>query len=240
MGDFNDLRIAHYNSTSSKWESETGSYSNTGSVGLTTVNSGTLTVSNVSSFSPFTFGTTDNTTNPLPIELLSFDLAVNNNKTVTLNWITASETNNKGFEIERSTDAEHWDILTFIKGAENSNELRSYSFIDQQPNKANYYRLKQIDFDGAFSFSPIRFISFEENIKNISVFPNPTSSTINLVGLQANQIAKIELYNYMGAYITDFPIETNHFSVDAFPKGIYIIHITFNNGNSQSIRFIKN
>ena len=44
----------------------------------------------------------------------------------------------------------------------------------------------------------------------------------------------------MGAYITDFPIETNQFSVDAFPKGIYIIHITFNNGNSQSIRFIKN
>jgi len=239
LGNKSDMRIAHYNSTSSKWEAETGTYTSTGNVSLTTVESGKITVSNVSSFSPFTFGTTDNTTNPLPIELLSFDLTKNNNQTVGLNWNTASETNNKGFEIQRSTDAEHWDVLTFIKGAGNSNELHSYSFIDQQAKMANYYRLKQIDFDGAFSFSPIRFISFEKNIENISVFPNPTSNKINLVGLQTNQIAKIELYNYMGAYITDFPIETNHFSVDAFPKGIYIIRIAFNNGSSQNIRFIK-
>ena len=116
----------------------------------------------------------------IPVELTSFTANVIN-KTVRLNWITATELNNSGFEIERmsiltSQVSNSWEKIGFVTGNGTSTEVSTYSFVDNHPAQGkNYYRLKQIDFDGSFEYSniievdfilPIEF-SLEQN------YPNP-------------------------------------------------------------------
>jgi len=108
---------------------------------------------------------------PLPVELLSFDARCANNK-VKLNWVTASETNNDYFTIERSKDNNIFEKVLDYPGAGNSNHLISYSAIDDSPYAGNsYYRLKQTDFDGIFTYSGIVPVSCgqEQDFDLISV-----------------------------------------------------------------------
>ena len=114
-----------------------------------------------------------------PVELTSFTLSINKNN-VTLNWRTATETNNHGFQIERleSKDerSEEWQNIGFVNGNGTITEIQSYSFVDEDLQAGKYqYRLKQLDFDGAFEYSnvievvinaPTKF-SLEQN------YPNP-------------------------------------------------------------------
>lgn len=116
----------------------------------------------------------------IPVELVSFNASVIKNK-IELNWITASELNNSGFEIQRGqrktgNEKTIWESIGFIKGNSTSSEMNYYSFIDHKPlDEISYYRLKQIDFDGSYTYSnevEIDFItsynfSLEQN------FPNP-------------------------------------------------------------------
>jgi len=93
----------------------------------------------------------------IPVELISFNAAVSEG-VVNLTWSTASETNNKGFEVERSEKrearSEKWTTVGFVAGIGTSTETNSYSFVDKNINAGKYtYRLKQIDYDGSFSYS---------------------------------------------------------------------------------------
>ncbi len=116
----------------------------------------------------------------IPVELISFSADVNLNG-VSLTWATATETNNQGFEIQRSEDSkieklQEWEIVGFVSGNGTTTEPQSYSFIDENLSASKYqYRLKQIDFDGTFEYSstievevnsPTKF-SLEQN------YPNP-------------------------------------------------------------------
>lgn len=84
----------------------------------------------------------------LPIELKSFE-ATWTEGSVTLDWITATEKNNDYFEVMRSPDAQYWEVLTMISGAGNSNQEINYQWVDEQPFETdNYYRLRQVDYDG--------------------------------------------------------------------------------------------
>jgi hypothetical protein len=90
-------------------------------------------------------------THPLPVELIRFDVACSNNQQPAVSWATASETNNAGFEIERSFDGVNWEYVAFVSGSGNSNTTLFYSYTDlNAPLEALYYRLSQRDFDGAF------------------------------------------------------------------------------------------
>jgi photosystem II stability/assembly factor-like uncharacterized protein len=114
-----------------------------------------------------------------PVELLSFSSSVVDND-VTLNWTTATETNNQGFQIERRKTqderSDDWNSLGFVDGKGTTTEPQSYSFVDENLSAGKYqYRLKQIDFDGTFEYSntieieinqPTKF-SLEQN------YPNP-------------------------------------------------------------------
>ena len=95
---------------------------------------------------------------PLPIDLLSFT-AKRVAESIQLNWQTASETNNNFFTLERATDAEHFETIAHIDGAGNSNTLRNYTYSDNLISGVNilYYRLKQTDFDGHFTYSKTVF-----------------------------------------------------------------------------------
>jgi hypothetical protein len=124
---------------------------------------------------------------PLPIELLSFGASINADK-VDIEWVTASEVNNDFFTVERSTDGVVFDELTAVAGAGSSFDVLDYSVTDQDPNEgANYYRLKQTDYDGAEVYSAAVYVSFNGLTSNdqteetvINVFPNPVRAGNNL------------------------------------------------------------
>ncbi|MBK6500462.1 MAG: hypothetical protein IPG00_20870 [Saprospiraceae bacterium] len=111
-----------------------------------------------------------------------------------LNWLTSSETNNDYFTIERSTDGQNFDPLEEIKGAGNSSEEISYEWIDQKllPGN-NYYRLKQTDYDGKFTYSNIvrTIIDVSEETR---IFPNPTSSHVNVLSSSENSLQIMDVF----------------------------------------------
>ena len=98
---------------------------------------------------------------PLPITLLNFTVTKQGDN-AQLNWATSSEENNKGFEIQRSTDQSTWTVLNFIAGAGNSQTEKDYQYLDQNlPAGTYYYRLRQVDYDGNSSFSKIVPVTFD-------------------------------------------------------------------------------
>lgn len=117
----------------------------------------------------------------LPIELVSFNGRTLNDNTNQLNWITATETNNNFFTVERSNGEDNFEPIGFVNGAGNSNQTLEYSFVDVEPNKGfNYYRLKQTDFDGNYSYSPTLYIINDFDYDISPLYPNPTTDNFSL------------------------------------------------------------
>jgi len=140
----------------------------------------------------------------LPIDLLGFSAIVLDDKSVMLDWETVSEVNNDYFTIEKSKNGINWKEVTRIDGVVNSSSLLSYSFIDDKPySRISYYRLKQTDFDGEFSYFNILSVNNQYSIKNeIEIYPNPTSSKISLIG-DSNELEIINVYNILGENVTN-------------------------------------
>lgn len=117
---------------------------------------------------------------PLPIELLSFE-AVANGRVTDLSWTTSSEINNEYFEIERAGSDMRFKPIAKVDGAGMSNSLLFYSETDENPLAGmNYYRLKQVDYDGIYEYSDVVSVQFDSDIKSgndfdFIVYPNPTS-----------------------------------------------------------------
>lgn len=152
INDYTQLVVSHWNGTT--WE-----YIST-NVPSGTNSAGSITSTNkLTSFSPFAIAslTADN---PLPIKLLSFYAKYNTSQT-TLYWITQSELNNEYFEVERSIDGSNFVSLGKINGAINSIVKNEYSFTDFLPLAVCYYRIKQIDIDGNYSYSNIIYVNRE-------------------------------------------------------------------------------
>ncbi|MEO6903905.1 MAG: T9SS type A sorting domain-containing protein [Bacteroidia bacterium] len=117
---------------------------------------------------------------PLPISLLKFDAHLQDNKTVAVNWATASETNNDYFTVEKSADAINFEKVVSIKGAGNTTMMVKYNTTDYNPlTGQSYYRLKQIDFDGKFTYSNIIAINAIAD-QSLTIFPNPSSTNDNI------------------------------------------------------------
>jgi hypothetical protein len=121
---------------------------------------------------------------PLPVELVSFS-AESNDDNILLSWTTASETNNKGFEVERSIQnsnlkIKNFETIGFVNGNGTSTELNTYSFNDENVSAGKYiYRLKQIDFDGSFEYSnEIEVeIALPDEFALYQNYPNPFNPT---------------------------------------------------------------
>jgi len=111
----------------------------------------------------------------LPVELSYFDVA-KKNEVAQILWETASETTNDFFTIERSQDGREWEEVSKVNGAGDSEEINSYSIIDESPLRGvSYYRLKQTDYDGTFTYSEVRSINFQNEVQ-IEIYPNPVAS----------------------------------------------------------------
>ncbi|MFC2103385.1 choice-of-anchor J domain-containing protein [Bacteroidota bacterium] len=171
----------------------------------------------------------------IPVEFASFTSTIVNGK-IQLDWTTATETNNKGFEVERSIDKTGWEKLIFIEGNGTTTELSEYSFIDKSHLSGTiYYRLKQIDFDGTFEYSDIVeiYVPLPEKYVLSQNRPNPFNPTteISFTISKAGDV-KLLVFNSLGEVVTVLLNEyknTGRYSVtfDAsnFSSGIYFYRL---------------
>lgn len=167
----------------------------------------------------------------LPIGLVSY-VANCENRNVLINWSTSSEINNDFFSLERSSDAVNWQIVGTTNGAGNSNMLINYSFTDPYPFAHNtYYRLKQVDFDGAFIYSElISFKNCASGFRELYIYPNPTQGPINIsIGDFATEIVAVSIYNAFGTLI--YQTSKLHSMIDLSnePAGIYFLTVQSEN-----------
>jgi len=166
----------------------------------------------------------------LPVELINFKALIQNNGGVKLLWSTATEKNNKGYDLERSTDNRTWTALGFIPGNGNSTRQNDYNFTDDNPLPGiNYYRLKQMDMDGDIEYSPMVVADVRANGLQLDIFPNPSADgeiSIRAVSKQEGN-ALLEIYDWLGykvykeqVYLYEgtmvYPI-----SLATYPKGTY-------------------
>ncbi|MDX1548459.1 MAG: PQQ-dependent sugar dehydrogenase [Rhodothermales bacterium] len=183
----------------------------------------------------------DNCT-PLPVELVRFEAATDGDA-VALAWATASETNNAGFEVQTRTasgapqDAE-WRVLGFVEGAGTTLEPQQYAYRAEGVAPGPHaFRLKQIDFDGTFEYSPEVEVQVEVAgaYSLSSAHPNPfqtaTRFTLTLAKAQA---VRVEVYDVLGRLVTvlqDGPLEggiPHVFTLEAgtLPSGLYAYHVS--------------
>lgn len=180
--------------------------------------------------------------NPLPVTFIGFDVYKNAGTSV-LKWITASEQNNKGFEIQRSNDGLTWLAIGFVNTKSvsgNSSEKLSYSFNDNNPLAGtNYYRLQQIDFDGKYQYSDVRSLNFD-NKKEIRIYPNPTQKELFIQGLTGSNT--ISVVNTTGQVLMQVVTKNNAqqtIDVSRFTKGIYFITVKGENGSASKFKIVK-
>ena len=152
----------------------------------------------------FTLGTRSMSQTPLPIELLNFNAETTKFQQVRLDWQTATEANNDYFTIERSDNGIDWDMVSMVDGAGNSSHVLSYTTVDEKPYQGvSYYRLKQTDFDGKYTYSPIRAVNLQtESSEPFLLYPNPTTGTVKLVGRPSVPLSSIGVYTAIGREVT--------------------------------------
>lgn len=182
----------------------------------------------------------------LPVELLFFE-AIPQKENVYLQWATAYENNNSHFEIEHSIDGINFKTLDQVEGYGNSSWRIGYDFTHKNPELGiNYYRLKQVDFDDVFEYSPIQSISFKkEGIKDFLIIPNPatTDFQIEVLGLnQEDNNIYLIIFDSIGRKLqsTNFQnLNSFQLNIEEFPNGNYFIQIRF--GNTVLVKpFVKN
>jgi len=118
-------------------------------------------------------------TSGLPITLSQFEASRVSQNVVRLDWETLSEINNAGFEIQKSENGVDFEKIGYVDGAGNSKQRLDYQFVDNDALRSAYYRLKQLDQDGKFSYSPIKFVKGADLVK-LTIYPNPTTQSVKL------------------------------------------------------------
>ncbi len=165
-------------------------------------------------------------TSVLPIELIYFKALLLDNENVELLWQTASEINNQGFEIEHSIDKRTWKVISFVVGEGTTFDKQSYSFLHENPTTGiNYYRLKQMDYDGAFEYSNIVSIQLAVDSRQLAVRPNPVQNGEVTLTLPDSDFesGQIELFSSTGQRVLIQQISNSNTKLDVrtLPKGIY-------------------
>jgi hypothetical protein len=179
---------------------------------------------------------------PLPVELIHFDAQAAANHTADLHWATASELNNNYFDVERSYDAIHWEWVGNVTGNGTTNQLTDYSFTDKSiatSQNMAYYRLKQVDFDGAFEYSDIRVVRFDGRAEmlEIAAYPNPFNQEVT-IHANSNEPYSIEVTDINGLLLlaTDnTKSKTHRLDLTKWTSGVYIVNVT----SSQSTKHLK-
>ncbi len=175
---------------------------------------------------------------PLPVEFLSLS-AVQKGGGVSVNWSTASESNNKYFDVEKSLDGNTWTAINSINGAGNSSIVKNYSSYDSKPvGGYNYYRIKQVDIDGKFKYSTIAKVKISIEKTGVSVLANPFVNNITVDFLSNNnQLVNVRLTDISGKLmgtqqwkIAKGSTRLSFDNVANIQKGMYIFTVIDDNG----------
>jgi hypothetical protein len=186
----------------------------------------------------------------VPVELTSFAANVINNEGE-LNWSTATETNNQGFDVERMNASGTYEKIGFVAGFGTTTEPKSYSFIDSKLESGNYtYRLKQVDFDGSYTYSdevnvdvevPLEY-ALEQN------YPNPFNpSTTIKYSIPEDGFVKLAIYNMLGEEVATVVNNVQkagryeiNFNASNLSSGVYVYRIeTVNFTASKKLMLMK-
>lgn len=173
----------------------------------------------------------------VPVELTSFNASLKD-AGVLLEWVTATEINNMGFEIQRNL-SDIWETIGFVEGKGTTSEITNYHFFNDL-SEFNYsaklqYRLKQIDYNGAFSYSEIVEVEFiPENYSLLQNYPNPFNPTTTIsFKLAKSNFVTLQIYNILGNEILTLvnqvmPGGKHEIKFDAVgvPSGVYLYTIT--------------
>lgn len=231
--------ISHW--TGTDWD-RSPTWTNAPNVGGT---SWTQTRTGITSFSPFAV---EDISMDLPVELLEFNAKRQNVAEVLLSWATATEINNDGFFLQRMLDGEtEFTTLGFVDGQGNSTLTNYYDYVDENSfDGLSYYRLKQVDFDGTESYSPIRVVEGIPRNGFVNVYPNPTNDFINVrFSAVHGKTARIKIYAIDGKLLFDLEKEITTDQVvqlnetQEFPASTYLLQIIFEDGATQHYKFIK-
>lgn len=157
---------------------------------------------------------------PLAAELISLDVRLEG-RTAMLTWETATESNNQGFEIQRSKDGTNWETISWQEGSGNSTTLRTYSYKDYNTYRGiNYYRLLQVDFGGSGAYSPA--VSVTTFADTIDIYPNPASDILVVSGLDGRTMDEIIIHNISGKEVLRLTDTNNIVDISTLSPGMYV------------------
>ncbi len=176
----------------------------------------------------------------IPVNFLYFN-ASNQGSTSLLNWKTSQEINSAHFEVERSVDAVNFSYIGRVNASGNSQVPLDYYFTDNNPvSGLNYYRLKQVDLDGRFIYTPARVVRFDQTTQNlVKYYPNPTNGLLNIELIQSMQAEPkvVNISNTAGVVLEQLKLSANSNSIlqinlSNYPRGVYFVQVKTANINS--------
>ena len=169
----------------------------------------------------------------LPVELIRFTAQFNSRRGIELEWATATETNNQGFEVQRSADGKNWGLLGFVSGHGTTQEEHTYYHADEQPLPGlSYYRLRQVDFDGRVEYSRAITVVSNREEDNLLLFPNPAKGSVTIT-LETEYYGEafLALYNSFGRRVKKQllvmegrPYHTA-IGLSGLPAGVYLAQV---------------
>lgn len=186
---------------------------------------------------PFTIG--GGSPAPLPVELVEFSGTTQNGINI-LDWFTASELNNDRFVIERSVDGRTFKPIGEVKGCGTCNIPSGYTFSDESDHPSNYYRLRQVDFDGTAIYSEI--VHLVNKGASTRVFPNPCVERVSVYG---SGIDRIFVYGSRGETVRDVNCKgmdgDSGFNVELsdLPAGVYMMKVYSDGALVMSEKLLK-
>lgn len=179
----------------------------------------------------------------LPVNY-SFFKADNKSQHIHLTWQTHFEQNNDHFNIERSPDSKTWKTIGKVQGNGTTDEVKDYSFVDEKPLEGiNYYRLKQVDYDGAYEYSSLVSVNMGKE-EQINIYPNPVSSDEVTFEFEAKQQegTRLLVYHINGQLVKEVILGNDAkkvvVNINDLVKGMYMVHLV--KEQSQLVqRFVK-
>ncbi len=234
--------VAEANLFAQRWNSALQKWDDFFSASSINTTANTITVPAVPGNQLHDWWTMTDISSPLPVTLVFFN-AVLQNKQVNIFWQTGTEQNSNRFEVWRSKDAMRFEPVGSKPAAGFSNNIHNYNLADAAPfTGTSYYRLKSIDNDGSFSFSPIVKIKMPE-AEGISLYPNPASDIVIIKSSNeiVNKKPVVKLYDARGGLLQTFLLTdaAQKINVSLLPVGNYHISIANNNHFLTSFFFVK-
>ena len=163
----------------------------------------------------------------LPVTLLSFSAHAENERVLT-SWRVTAEINMDKYIVEHSTDAIHFEAIGEVPATANGESEATYSLYHNNPNQGiNYYRLRQVNIDGTYTYSGIATVVFSKGLNNIVIYPNPATTQFRIDSKE--RLIEIILLDITGKRLKKYPVRSEYYSLIGIPSGAYLIQIVLEN-----------